>query len=97
MEERTVDGSPEATVVGEGGVHGEDVADELVVGVEVRGVVEDDEQEEEAGGGEEKDLGPAGGVGHGVELDFEIRREPGLEFHRGLDFIHGRGSVNVLK
>jgi len=97
MEEWAGDGAPEASVVGEGGVHGEDVVDELVVGVEVCGVVEDDEQEEEAGGGEEKDFGPAGGVGHGVELDFEIRCEPGLDFHPRLDFVHGWGSVNVLK
>ena len=41
------DGSPCGVAVGEGGVHGEDVADELVVGVEVGDVGEGDECEEE--------------------------------------------------
>ena len=54
------DGSPCGVAVGEGGVHGEDVADELVVGVEVGDVGEGDEGEEERDRGEEEDLCPAG-------------------------------------
>jgi hypothetical protein len=54
--------------VGEGGVHGEDVADELVVGVEVGDVGEGDECKEERDRGEEEDLCPAGsGLGGGWE------------------------------
>jgi len=60
-----MDGAPEAFVVGEGGVHHEDVADELVVGVEVGDVVEDDEGEEECDSGDEGDLGETGCAGHG--------------------------------
>jgi hypothetical protein len=63
---RGYDGSPSGVAVGEGGVHGEDVADELVVGVEVGDVGEGDKCEEERDRGEEKDLSPTGsGLGGG--------------------------------
>ena len=42
MEGGGADGSAHGVIVGEGCVHGEDVADELVVGVEVSNVVEGD-------------------------------------------------------
>ena len=42
MDGRGEDGSPSGVAVGEGGVHGEDVANELVVGVEVGDVREGD-------------------------------------------------------
>lgn len=54
------DGSPCGVAVGAGGVHGEDVADELVVCVEVGDVGKGDEGEEERDRGEEEDLCPSG-------------------------------------
>ena len=62
------DGSPHGVIVGEGGVHGEDVADELVVGVEGGDVREGDQGEEERDYSEKKNLCPTdGGLGGGGE------------------------------
>ena len=71
----SVDGSPQAAVAGEGGIHHEDVADELVVGVEVGDVVEDDEGEEEAHGGEQEDFWRGVGWGGWWSLGIGLREE----------------------
>ena len=56
-----IDCSPHTGVAWKGGVHHEDVVDELIVGVVVADIVEDDEQVEEANGKQQQALGETHG------------------------------------
>ena len=60
---RGINRAPHAVIVGEGGIHHQDVADELVVGVVVGDVAEDDQRIEESYGENERCFG--GAEGHG--------------------------------
>ena len=72
MDRRGIHRAPHAVVVGEGGIHHQDVADELVVGVVVGDVVEDDQRIEKGYG--ENECCFSGAESHGFS-----RRGEGLE------------------
>jgi len=67
-------GTPHTVIAGEGGVHHEDVADELVVGVVVGEVIEDDKGIEESDGGDEGELGDAQRHGFSLAVESEKAR-----------------------
>ena len=56
-----MEGTPHRLVAGECGVHRKNMLNELVIGVEVRSVVENDEREEQGDGCEKESFRPSRG------------------------------------